>query len=186
MAAAGVLTASLVLSTFLLHSVLRRKNLNFEEFQGTDMVFIEAPPLSTAGFENDMRRLYNNVSRLGPKVALAVQPSLRQRNTKSLWVNRWNYTTGSSEAEGGLFPKFIRTCSCKLGNPVPGLHLTYYIAKNYGRVCEPCSEVPTLEATDEANETCLGGVADYLCQALDPLRDRKPDSYGVHMCVYLC
>ena len=87
----SMIAAALICSTHLLHGVLRNSpTFKFEDLRTNDLVVIEAPPLYTAGFENDMRRLYNNVTQMGPQCAIIVQRSLRQQSAKSLWVNRWN------------------------------------------------------------------------------------------------
>ena len=128
-----------------------------------------------------MRRLYNNLTTAGPKVAMIVQPSLRQRSTKSLWVHRWNSMAGSQTTERSI-PKFQQTCSCQLGDPVPGCHFTYYIANNYCMNVTPCGEVPTLAATEEHVEQSLVTAINHLimpCAQHLRFQDTDAETHGV-------
>ena len=96
---------------------------------------------------------------MGPETLVIVQPSMRRRSNKTLWVHRWNQLHQSPF-------KFYQTCSCQTGNAVPGCHLTCYVGASKSITLSPCSEIPTLSATPEASVVSLGGTLNYLSASL--------------------
>ena len=141
----SMLTAC-VTGAYLLHSLVTNLKSPYDEFAQNHHVVIEVPPAPKALYERNLMTTVNNIKSRGPHVTILVQPSLRrQRNAQELWINKWNQT------EHAPF-QFKQTCSCKLGNPVPGCHFTYYIGSSYRDDFEACSDIPTQTASVE----CLG------------------------------
>ena len=127
-----------------------------DELSTAHAVVLEAPSIVTARFEHDMLALVQKIRTLGPEVAIIVQPSLRRRSNKTLWVHRWNRLHH-------IPFKFHQTCSCKLGNKVPGCHLTCLVGATTDKIpMSPCGEVPTLSATPTASVLSLGGSVSYI------------------------
>ena len=85
-----------------------------DELSTAHAVVLEAPPIVTARFEHDMLSLVSKIVAQGPEVAIIVQPSLRRKSNKTLWVHRWKRLVHAPF-------KFRQTCSCKTGNAVPGI-----------------------------------------------------------------
>ena len=144
---------------YVLHGMMARMTAPLDELSTAHAVVLEAPPNTAVRFEHDMLNLVARIQAQGPAVAIIVQPSLRRKSNKTLWVHRWN------RLEHVPF-KFRQTCSCKTGNAVPGCHLTCLIGASKEIDVSACAEVPTLSATAEATVTCLGGVLSTLCTCL--------------------
>ena len=141
------------------HVMMARMTAPLDELSTAHAVVLEAPPITAVRFEHDMLNLVARIQAQGPAVAIIVQPSLRRKSNKTLWVHRWN------RLEHVPF-KFRQTCSCKTGNAVPGCHLTCLIGASKEIDVSACAEVPTLSATSEATVACLGGVLFTLCTCL--------------------
>ena len=94
---------------------------------------LEAPPIVTQRFEHDMLGLVLKVLNQCPSVAIIVQPSLRRKSNKTLWVQRWNKLHNSPF-------KFRQTCSCQLGDGVPGCHLTLFVGSSQNIELSPCAD----------------------------------------------
>ena len=132
-----------------------------DELSTAHLVVLEAPPNVAARFEHDMLSLVSRIMAQGPEVAVMVQPSLRRKSNKTLWVHRWNRLTRAPF-------KLRQTCSCKASNNVPGCHLTCLIGATTAIDMSPCAEVPTLSATPLACVESLGGLLYSLCSCLLP------------------
>ena len=140
-----------VIGRYVLHDMMRSATAPLDELSSAHAVLLEAPPIVTPRFEHDMLDLVAKVLNQCPRVAIIVQPSLRRKSNKTLWVQRWN------KLQCAPF-KFRQNCSCQLGNAVPGCHLTLFIGTSQGVPMSPCAEVPTLSATPTATVLCLGGT----------------------------
>eukprot|EP00974_Lingulodinium_polyedra_P088105 8543608-Lingulodinium_polyedra.AAC.1 len=103
------------------------------ELSSAHAVVLEAPPIVTPRFEHDLLHLVTRIRAVGPEVAVIVQPSMRKRPNKTLWVTKWN-----------LLPhapfKFHQTRSCKTGNSVPGCHFTCLVGASRAIHLDPCAE----------------------------------------------
>ena len=86
---------------------------------------------------------------------VVIQPSLRRKANKSLWISKWNMLSHAPF-------KFSQTCSCQTGNRMPGCHLTCYVGCSGKVTSGPCSEVPTLCATSHAAIESFGGTIQHL------------------------
>ena len=148
--------AGCVIGRYVLHDMLTNMKAPLDELSTAHAVVLEAPSIVTARFEHDMLTLVQKIRSIGPEVAIIVQPSLRRRSNKTLWVHRWN------RLHNVPF-KFCQTCSCKLGNRVPGCHLTCLVGATTDDIpMSPCGEVPTLSATPTASVLSLGGSVSYI------------------------
>ena len=147
--------ASHLSGSYLLHTMLRNVMLPLAELSQVHLVAMEIPAVAFAGFEHDLLKLVAKIQTVGPRQCVIVQPSLRKKTQRSLWVHRWN-----SMAQAPF--RLHQTCSCKMGNPVPGCHFTYYVGADYAVLLEPCVEIPTLGASAEASIRALGGIMPYL------------------------
>ena len=98
-------------------------NLPHEEFACNDLVAIEVPPLTRASFDSDLYRLVTKIQNLGPKVAVIVQPSMRKKTQRSLWVQYWNRSSGRPWTArrllqaGGLRYDLIHSLHCVVALP---------------------------------------------------------------------
>ena len=84
-----------------------------QELTAADLVVLEVPPITEQNFECNLLNLTYKIRNLGPEVLIVVQPSLRRKSNKSIWVHRWNQMPHAPF-------KFTQTCSCKTGNTIPG------------------------------------------------------------------
>ena len=109
----------------------------------------------------------------GPEVLIIVQPSLRRKSNKTLWVHKWN------RLDKAPF-RFHQTCSCKHGTEVQGCHLTCLIGSSFEMHLEPCGEVPTLSATSQAACVSLGSTLHHLLLSL-PIGQRGPELVSVSL-----
>ena len=151
--------AANVIGRFVLHDMMANMTAPLDELSTAHLVVLEAPPNGAARFEHDMLSLVSRIMAQGPEVAVMVQPSLRRKSNKTLWVHRWNRLTSAPF-------KFRQTRSCKASNNVPGCHLTCLIGATTAIDMSPCAEVPTLSATPSACVESLGGLLYSLCSCL--------------------
>ncbi len=151
--------AAQVTSVYLLHRMLMDAKLPLEERSSTHLVAVEVPRATLAKFEHDLLRLVAKIRKLGPHVAVVVQPSLRKKRQRSLWAQHWN------RLDSVPF-KFFQHCSCKMGDVVPTCHLVYYVGCSFAVASGHCSAVPTLGASYDAAKRSLGGVIATLFASL--------------------
>ena len=137
---------------YTLHDMMRSLKAPLDELSSAHAVVLEAPPIVTQRFEHDMLNFVRKVMSQCPNLAIIVQPSLRRKSNKALWVHRWN------RLHNAPF-RFRQTCSCKTGNVVPGCHLTCLVGTTREEIqMSPCAEVPTYCATSLAAAQSLGGT----------------------------
>ncbi len=140
-----------VVAVHPLHQLLQNPMLSMEEFAAVNLVALEVPPVTLAGFEHDLLRKVAKLCAANVPVAILVQPSLRKRTQRALWVSKWNLLSDVPFT-------FRQTCSCKMGNAAPGCHFTYYLGCNFSGPFGPCNSVPTLGASTQAVWNSLGGA----------------------------
>jgi len=133
-----------------------------QELSTAQLVVIEAPPITVPRFEHDFLAMIQKIRTLGPEVAVIVQPSVRRKSNKTLWVLKWN------NLHHAPF-RFYQTCSCQTGNTVKGCHLTCLVGTSSNVRCSPCSEVPTSSATSTASVVSLGGTINYVSVLCRPM-----------------
>ena len=148
--AADALAAN-VLERYVLHDVMGRLTALYQEFSQAHVAVLEVPPSVSPSYEHKLLDVISRIKAAGPEVAVIVQPSMRRRSDKSLWVHKWN------QLRHAPF-RFRRTCSCQTGNAVPGCHFALYIGATCQLDCGPCAELPTLSATSSATMQALGGT----------------------------
>ena len=92
------------MQTYLLHELLESYKKALDEFSEIDLVVIEVPANSEAGFELRLARLIARLMSHRAQVAVVSVPHNRRQSQMALWLHRWNR----------LDPRpftFIRTCS---------------------------------------------------------------------------
>ena len=122
-----------------------------QELSETKAVFIEAPAITKIRYEHEMLDLVTKVHNQQKEVVLIVQPSLRRKSNRTLWVHKWNTNRKSPF-------KFKQTCSCKLGNAVQGCHFTCMIGSTRELNLGACNEVPTFSAMSQSAFRSLIGT----------------------------
>ena len=135
--------------------MLKSQSAPMQELSEAKAVFIEAPAITKARYEQDMLELVSKVQKLHKDVVLLVQPSLRRKSNRTLWVHKWN--------NHRQVPfKFKQTCSCKLGNTVKGCHFTCMIGSTRELRLDGCNEVPTFCGTSQSALKSLSGTVSGL------------------------
>ena len=148
--------AGSVCAKYILHDMLSSVTAPMHELSSAHLIALEIPPVVTVRFEHDLLNFVQKLLALNVHVLAVVQPSLRRRTNKTLWVHKWNQLPHVPF-------KFFQTCSCKTGNGVPGCHLTYYVGGSVTLKTEACGHVPTLSTSPQASLESLGGTLYYLC-----------------------
>ena len=148
-----------MLHSYVLHDVMRSLTAPLDELSTAHAVVLEASSIVTQRFEHDMLNLTSKVISQCPHLAVIVQPSLRRKSNKTLWVSRWNRLRSTPF-------KFRQTCSCKMGNAAPGCHLALLVGTTMDIDMSPCAEVSTLSATPETTARVLGGTLFTLSASL--------------------
>ena len=118
-------------SSYVLHDMMRSLTAPLDELKTAHAVVLEAPSIVTQRFEHNMLALIGRITPQCPHLAVLVQPSLRRKSNKTLWVSRWNRLRGAPF-------RFRQTCSCKMGNAVPGCHLALLIGTATDIDTSPC------------------------------------------------
>ena len=130
--------------------VLKTRAAPLQELKKAQAVFIEAPSITKARYEHEMLDLVSRIRNLRTDVMVIVQPSLRRKSNRTLWVQKWNNFSRAPF-------KFKQTCSCKTGNAVSGCHFPCMIGSTKEIKLEACCEVPTLSSTSESSLRSLCG-----------------------------
>ena len=146
-------------SSYLLHDMMRSLTAPLDELSTAHAVVLEAPSIVAQRFEHNMLNLIVRITPQCPHLAVIVQPSLRRKSNKTLWVSRWNRLRSTPF-------KFRQTCSCKMGNAAPGCHLALLVGTTMDIDMSPCAEVSTLSATPETTARVLGGTLFTLAASL--------------------
>ena len=130
------------------------------EFKGYPVTVIETPARCKQGFQQALALITQRILDYCSNVALIVQPNLRQKADKSLWIRKWN--------QSQTVPFYIhQTCSCQMGNGVQGAHIQCYVGMTWdpmGEQVKACSSPPTLTTSqlslskDNLDEFDLTGI----------------------------
>ena len=80
-----------VVAKFILHDMLASVTAPLHELSQAHVVALEIPPVVTPRFEHDLLNFVQRLLALNVEVVAVVQPSLRRKSNKTLWVHRWNY-----------------------------------------------------------------------------------------------
>ena len=141
----------------LLHHLLASVKLPLDEFSQSHLVAMEIPPKMPSGFEHSLLRTVSRVMTAGPHVAIMVLP----QSQTALWVHLWD------RLDHAPF-KFVKACTCELGNTVPGLHLTVLIGTTCGNLGDvgTCAHVPTTGCLRRSLVDSLGGLLRLLLAAV--------------------
>ena len=103
---------------YILHDMLASVTAPLHELSTAHVIVLEVPPVCSYRFEHDLLGLVQKLLAFGAIVLVVVQPSLRRKSNKALWITKWNFLQHAPF-------KFAQTCSCKTGNTVDCCHLTY-------------------------------------------------------------
>ena len=76
-----------VLDRYVLHDVIGQVTAPFHEFSTAHVALLEVPPTVAPLYEHKLLDVISRLRAAGPDVAVIVQPSLRRRSDKSLWVH---------------------------------------------------------------------------------------------------
>ena len=106
------------MAKYVLHDMLYSRMALVHELSEAHLAVLEVPPVATAKFEHDLLNFVQKLLALHVPVLVVVQPSLRRKTNKSLWVHKWNHLAQAPV-------KFYQTCACRTGNPVPGCYCAY-------------------------------------------------------------
>ena len=140
-----------VLGPYLLHDFMADVKAPLQELTQAHAVVLEVLPVCKPKFEHDLLNLVHKILNVASALVVVVQPSVRRKSNKALWMQKWNNMSDVPF-------RFYQTCSCKTGDTVPGCHLTCYVGSNRSLQLAPCSEIPTICATSQASVESLGGT----------------------------
>ena len=125
------------MAKYVLHDMLYSRTAPVHELAGAHLAVLEISPVAPAKFEHDLLNFVQKLLALHVPVLVVVQPSLRRKTNKSLWVHKWNHLAQAPF-------KFYQTCSRRVGQQSPSCHLTYYVGSSRHIDVQACAEVPTL------------------------------------------
>ena len=108
--------AGQLIGRYHLADVLASKDAPLTEMITADVVMIELPPVMKLRFEHQVLDMVAKLQVASLEILLMVFPCLRRKSSKSTWVLRWSLMTQAQF-------NFVQTCSCKLGNVIPGCHI---------------------------------------------------------------
>ena len=137
---------------YILYQLLCDKELSFDEFRTVDLVVMEIPPIAKTGYEHELHRLVTGIRAVGTHVAMIVQPSIRKKNVRCLWIQKWNYLPQVPF-------KFTQTCSCRVPHAPQQYHITHYICCSFDHHLGSCEAVPTLGVSLEVSVASLGALS---------------------------
>ena len=133
---------------FLLHQVADRMTSLYDEFTQAHLAVLEIPPAAEVRYELRMLSIVKRILHAGPRVAVIVRPNMRRKSDRATWVHRWNRMRSTPF-------RFKKTCSCKLGNGVPGCHSIIYVGTSWRFDVAPCSHLPSLDLITSARDLIL-------------------------------
>ena len=80
-----------VTGKFVLYDTMASVTAPLHELSSAHAVVLEVPPVVAAGFEREFLNLVNKITALHLPILVVVQPSLRRKSNKTLWVSKWNF-----------------------------------------------------------------------------------------------
>ena len=151
---------------YLLHDIISSRDAPLHEFARAEIVVFEVPSITKPQFEHRMLEIVQKVRAIGPEVLIVIQPSLRRKSSKTLWVGKWNFLSHAPF-------KFHQTCSCKLSHLSPGCHLTCLVGCSTPLRVEACSAIPTLCTTSREAVVVFGRTIQTLIASAHLAVSRK-------------
>lgn len=100
-----------LLAKYVLFDMLTSVKAPLTELSTAHVVVLEIPSVMAAKLEQNLLSLVQKMLAMNIVVLAIVQPSLRRKNDRSVWLHRWNHSRHTPF-------KFSQTCSCKCGDPV--------------------------------------------------------------------
>ena len=76
---------------YLLSDVWKSVDAPLQEFSSAHIVALELPPVVQLGYEHSVLSIVQKMLAVGTQVLMIVQPSLRRKSNKALWVHKWNF-----------------------------------------------------------------------------------------------
>ena len=134
------------------------------ELRSASLVATELPANVESGYEQHVLSFAAKALQQCPRLLMVVQPSLRRRSNRSIWVSRWNQTRGFKPFE------FIQTCSCRAGDGVPGCHVTTYVGTTENLQWELCNAVPSTDISVQSAQASLAGLLSFFWDRIALLR----------------
>ena len=145
-----------LLNSHLLHDLLHVKS-SLPELSQAWLVAAELPANVEDGFEQLALSFTAKVLKQCPRMLMVVQPSFRRRSNRSVWVTRWNQHRGFKPFE------FSQTCSCRVGDGVPGCHVTTYVGTVENFKFQMCESVPSTDITAQSSRRGFAGLLKFFC-----------------------
>ena len=147
MAASDLLTPA-PCGRYVLHHVADRMTALYDEFTKAHFAVLDVPPAAEMKYEFRVLSMVNQILQAGPKTAIFVRPNMRRNSDRATWVYRWNRLRTTPF-------QFRKTCSCKLGNGVPGCHSTIYVGTSWRYDVVPCSHLPSVDLITSSRDLIL-------------------------------
>ena len=82
--------AGRLIAKYVLRDMLASMSAPLHELSNAHVVVLKAPPVVTANFEHDLFNYIHKLLALNLLALVVVQPSLRRKPNKTLWVHKWN------------------------------------------------------------------------------------------------
>ena len=161
----------------MLHNVLHLKS-SLPEFGKAWLVAAELPASVESGYEQTVMAFAARVLNQCPRLLFVVQPSLRSHSNRSVWITRWN------QHSGRIPFGFSQTCSCRVGDGVPGCHVTTYVGTTEDLQLEACGAVPSTDITVQSAASSLAGLLMFVtsrsgyCNPAIYIRTAAPEGIG--------
>ena len=83
--------AANVTGRYLLSDISSGREAPLQELSTSHLVAFEIPPVVGPHFEHKLLDIVMKIRSFGSEVLIVVQPSLRRKSNKTLWVHKWNY-----------------------------------------------------------------------------------------------
>ena len=120
----------------------------------------ELPANVEGGYEQTVLSFAAKALKQCPRMLMIVQPSLRRRSNRSIWVARWNQHSGFKPFV------FVQTCSCRVGDGVPGCHVTTCVGTIEDVKFQMCSSVPSTDISVQSARLGLCSLLQYFCNQI--------------------
>ena len=76
-------------SAHILHTLMQRMTAACSELQAPN-VLLELPATGSENFHREVLKFVSHLSGTGKNIVALIQPNLRKRIARSVWVERWN------------------------------------------------------------------------------------------------
>ena len=142
-------------SAHILHTLMQRMTAACSELQAPN-VLLELPATGSENFHREVLKFVSHLSGAGKTIVALIQPNLRKRIARSVWVERWNTLQNTPF-------RFKQTCSCRFGTQH---HHTLFLGSTQLDSPEPCGEVADTGMSDEFRVHSLRQTAEQIAHSL--------------------